>query len=905
MLLASRSHRVFLSIPLRLYRELISRLAHRPQDRLTRISQRTIRSQRTLRLRPTIRIAVSLGIGMTLGLPGPAWGGAKLTGRFIQSFLGRAHPEGYRNYAVVAPRNYVHFRSLVRKRFDDFGNYLLEGHRPWRWEELRPGEGKGFNRREDGSFQAVNPVFVSNFRSVIMAQDQSRGWNVALSISEILRTHLTSLTYSGPRYAGVRLDVSSEKNRGTLLLSRGWTQFRTDVDLKPGGGPRFNYSTSFDNPKAVQSPTPFFGLRWETDIGDAVTLGTTLVNQHHQDVTLKESLLTARGSLPYPMLPPEQVILHFFDDSPDDGVGGAVVYDVRVRVIAEGDSVLTRFAPTIVGGQVVGDHLQANGNTELSFAYDMPISPLPVAMEVEAVVANDYRIGVSQSHKFFNRFTEQVDAEGNEVQFEDRLTEPTIITRALGNVRDLSNKALVKFRYGFNTGQTIYGADIRANLLGAHVEGEIALSSTYQQFSTRPGEQLSPFRDSAWFLTALRPFAEGLVDVGLEFFRIGPKYASYQGTRGGPTLYSDNGGNSRDQASATEYPWVEDNDDRDQWADDDLSEELLGPGSFNQDSGNFPGQDEDLDGTFDGDRNENARVDWEDPFLLYYSDPVEFVFGWDNNNNGFIDERENDERPDYRYAHLTRQGKDVEGGHAFVRFSPLRDRLKWGEASVTLGLFDQEELADGGINRGRYMRTSYRYEAKRWGTVELDHESKRVRDTIPNSVYVFGITVADRDVAKASGPISGDPGFDRLTFKNSMAHQVWLGTAFTGVLNLHIDNNFKLLQNHQLPESSQGDVRLSTFTMVNRADYKLRFGRWTVWPQFKRLTLIEREGVKGRAGLTLRNQSWTAPILRVDYQLSKRSKVLFGQQGLRVGDGRARITLAQLLRLPLPRRDQP
>ena len=118
--------------------------------------------------------------------------------------------------------------------------------------------------------------------------------------------------------------------------------------------------------------------------------------------------------------------------------------------------------------------------------------------------------------------------------------------------------------------------------------------------------------------------------------------------------------------------------------------------------------------------------------------------------------------------------------------------------------------------------------------MEVDHGSKRVRDTIPNSVYAFGVTLADRDLPKASGPLSGDPGFDRLSFKNSMAHQFWLGTAFTGVLNLHVENNVKLLQNHQLPELGQRDARLTTFTMVNRADYKFRFERWTISPQLKR-----------------------------------------------------------------------
>ena len=268
---------------------------------------------------------MSLCIGLTLGLAGPAWGGAKLTGRYIQPFLGRAHPEGYRNYAVLAPGQY-RYQYDIDKHFDDFGNYLVEGFSVWYWEERRPGEGKGNNVREDGSFREVNARHLFFYGTYLSVQDRSRGWNVSLGISDYARAHLTSLTYSVPRYQGLRLDVSSQKNRGTFLLSRGWTQTRSDSDLLPGGSTIPYYNPSIPvHWRTTQSPTPFFALRWETDIGDAVTLGTTFVNQHHQDVTRKESVLTARGSLPYPMLPPEQVILHFFDDSPEDGVGGAAV----------------------------------------------------------------------------------------------------------------------------------------------------------------------------------------------------------------------------------------------------------------------------------------------------------------------------------------------------------------------------------------------------------------------------------------------------------------------------------------------------------------------------------------------------------------------------------------------------
>ena len=55
-----------------------------------------------------------------------------------------------------------------------------------------------------------------------------------------------------------------------------------------------------------------------------------------------------------------------------------------------------------------------------------------------------------------------------------------------------------------------------------------------------------------------------------------------------------------------------------------------------------------------------AFPDFEEPFLLYFSDPQEFVYGIDLNNNGVIDERENDNKPDYPYD------RDRKGLHGFV-----------------------------------------------------------------------------------------------------------------------------------------------------------------------------------------------------------------------------------------------
>ena len=131
---------------------------------------------------------------------------------------------------------------------------------------------------------------------------------------------------------------------------------------------------------------PFFDAHWRTQVGDAIELGATFVNQHAEDVTRDEGITSLRGGLPYPMLPQQQVVVTFSDDSPEDGRGGAAVFGApRVTLVAEGDSVITRFVSSSAGGVVVGDHIEANGFETISFSYDMPVSPTPVAMMVEAM----------------------------------------------------------------------------------------------------------------------------------------------------------------------------------------------------------------------------------------------------------------------------------------------------------------------------------------------------------------------------------------------------------------------------------------------------------------------------------------------------------------------------------------
>ena len=107
---------------------------------------------------------------------------------------------------------------------------------------------------------------------------------------------------------------------------------------------------------------------------------------------------------------------------------------------------------------------------------------------------------------------------------------------------------------------------------------------------------------------------------------------------------------------------MDDNDDNDRYADDhqdDFADALA------LEAGVYPGLDEDDDNIPDDDRNANGVPDFEEPFLLYFSDPQEFVYGLDMNNNGVIDVRENDDKPDYPYD------RDRRGQHYTAALQPV------------------------------------------------------------------------------------------------------------------------------------------------------------------------------------------------------------------------------------------
>ena len=307
----------------------------------------------------------------------------------------------------------------------------------------------------------------------------------------------------------------------------------------------------------------------------------------------------------------------------------------------------------------------------------------------------------------------------------------------------------------------------------------------------------------------------------------------------------------------SEFPLVDDNDDDDRYADDNLRDYPNGPET---ESGVFPGLDEDNDNIPDDDKNANGVPDFEEPFLLYFSDPQEFVYGIDLNNNGVIDERENDNKPDYPYD------RDREGLHGFVSLPA------WQGLSGGVGYYRQQEIVGPGQAVSRYGRVAYHFDVPRWGRVQLNHDSKRVEDTVPDSVFIFR---AGED-NNPNQPPTPDP----LNMANSWVHTSFVGTKFQRLAKLNVENNAQWILNRQL----SAETHLQTFTLVNKADYTYERGRLRFQAMLKHLYKHAIHSGRRRA---LESWNQIAPILRFDLRLTENTLVQFGQQGLGIPFARA------------------
>ena len=760
-------------------------------------------------------------------------------------FLRRPPLSEYVNYGEDFYRPY---RREIRleQRYDFLGNFLAEGFVVYQMDEQRPGLS---DIRKGTLYRSLN--------NLVMAHDAYGPWNWTLTVGDEVRTEFTPLTLRQASFNGLRWDVLFSGNKITLLTSRGF-----DSTLFPT-------LSSFSSPVAQgrgvqtdvlaieeQNPVYNFAGHWQTRIGDVLKFGATFVNQHQVNTAQGSRGGFLRGSIPYPeMQPPTQIVVRVRDDSPQSDEAGAVVYAMFIELEGEearasSDPQHPDFDPTlqpqVQGGRRGDGFWEVRGEETVEYTFVLPEDFAPQRAVIRAAMANDYRIETAQQHLFFDSLRDQ---------FLPRDTPFQTQVRAAGEVRDFSNRREVVFDYGLTTGQTIFGFDLEATFVGLKVRAEYERNLLYRSFPVLLGRHGTE-RDAAWYVNVLKDV--GPWEIGGEVFRIGPRYGGgYDSRRGGVRLYTDLAGESQDQQVLSEYPLVDDNDDNDRYADDNLRDYPNGP---EIESGVFPGLDEDNDNIPDDDKNANGVPDFEEPFLLYFSDPQEFVYGIDLNNNGVIDERENDNKPDYPYD------RDRRGLHGFIALPG------WRGLAGGVGYYRQEEIAAPGRAVSRYGRVAYRFDVPRWGRVQFNHDSKRVQDTVPDSVFIYR-------AGEDNNP-NLPPTPDALQMADSWVHTSFVGTEFRRVAPLHVENNAQWIVNRQLAE----DARVQTFTMVNKADYTYEVGRLRAQAMFKHLF---KRAVHSSRRRPLESWNQIAPIVRCDVRLTENTRVQFGQQGLGVPFTRA------------------
>ncbi len=835
--------------------------------------------------------------------------------------LGRTEPErefmaidNPLEYSTYISKLYVPYptNEYTLPRYDRMGNFLTVGHLVYSLDESRPGLSKAggiaidvYSGQTPLNFVAIRDTYKGAGFALLVAPA-----NPALEAGQLeegIRTRFSPLTLNMTRYAGVRFDINGPRNKGTFLYSL-------------GSGNRYRFSF-FKPGREEVSPVILWGGHWETLIGSVLRLGTTFINQHSSDATTRSGSII-HGEVPYDLEPPSEIQIRVTDDSPGDLRSVAAVYDISILVRgrdSEGNVIRLTNAPEFatggielasslvptVTGRWAGDHREARGPRErVEYRFTMPLDVRPEQVEIVAKLDGDYRVGIRHQYTYQpstgspkirywplpslykhyeHAFLSGLEAPRYPTDFKFPEEDPVYtVLRAEGNPHTLGAPKTVRFDYGIPTAQTLIGTDFSLTYGTFSLDGEVAVNLQDFVFPVKEGSR-NDSRHIAYYLRGkgevpgipqrIRP------EIGGEVFHIPPQYSGgYDARRGGAIFSVDTAPGVPDGATQ-EFNLYDDNDDGDQWPDDhpnDSAQSLL------NDAGVFPGLDENEDNVIDTDQNDNAKPDWTEPFLFYTSDPPEFLYDVDFNNNGLPDLIENDDEPDYPYR------RDQRGWHLFTSFSHLIPGIK----RVSFGLYEARQIAGGGESRVRYVRINGDYPIRSWGELGLRCELKRVRDDISDPSYLWQVSEdasVNMLVVQSKEKISyarildmRPPPPDPLLMRNSTVTTLFAKFDLAPLKGLEMRTRNQFVLNRQHPETffdgtSQGRSTLDRVTLSNRIGYTYHITK-KLFARAKVKHLFRRD--RGYADSTRVYFSDFAPILETGFRLTERTILQFGQEGL-------------------------
>jgi hypothetical protein len=691
----------------------------------------------------------------------------------------------YTTYAKDIYQRYVDIMLEGGRFYDIYGNYITKGWKIYDWTQEYP--------RDFGSGIFKHPYFEKWFGRVVVSSSSKGQFHTALTVGEAIRTTLTPLTFSKPLFDGLQWDFLADKYGFTMLASRADSPAKVAIAADQGA----TSLTTFTN---------LLGFRGIVQVGDFVKTGITYVNAGYQNSAISIDDNSLKGTLGGRLNADniKKVLVRLSDDSPEDGVGGALLY--RERIFIDGVE-----HPEIVqkrlfeGGVWRRGLLEASGGDVVMLTYDIEHDFRPGVedkitdfkeirkVEVGLVLANDYRVEMASNM--------QTNSSGQPAFL--------LVTRADGNIRDGSNQKYIRFQYGLPTGNEVAGVTFEvSDLAGFNFKGEYVINRRFRRFpnqNIRTNQALATDRSRAFYVAASQRiypwFAYG------EVFSIDPDYSTSMFIpEGGVVDYENKRGYL--------YEFVDDNDDQDQYPD--WRRRYTGPYSGEiPDREVFPGLDENNDLISDFNQNNNIQPDYTEPFLRYDVDPPEFLFGTDMNNNTVIDRFENDTEPDYPYKR-DHQGYNLYTG---VELFP--------GSRLMAGYLREDLIASNRRNESVYGLLTLRKDFPRQNlSLQFMGFTKNVRDNIPDDLIQW-----------VQPPYSGgmlQDFSDPLIAQNTFVSTIYLKADYTKFLPF--TNKFKYELYHQKGSQAKGKRDEKFLGIINKADYEIPLRKdLTLWPKWKQV----------------------------------------------------------------------
>jgi hypothetical protein len=702
----------------------------------------------------------------------------------------------YSNYAREPYQRYV---SAIREGdyyYDLYGNFITRGWLIFNNSQSQP--------RQFGSSVLKSNNFEGWFSGLVVSADAKGQHHYALTVGTEIRSTLTPMTFSKPRWDGLQFDYAADKYQGTFVYSR---------ISRPGG------RSTQDQESLVTNATSLFGGRATTQVGDFATLGLTMVNSHQSNTLIDgftgnpltgELTLDQNKTISF-----IEIVLR--DDSPQDGVGGAAFFPAGSDIIItyRGGQVdrgkQIRFEPIIEGGFVQEGFLSADGTEEIRLRYDFD-SPSFVnrasgakeeidKVEFRLVLGNDYQVWVTS----------------NQQRNASNVSVLLLVAQAEGNVKDNTNLRIVGFEYGLPTSTQIWGGTLELqNILGFDFYGEYDLSYSYTKYPNVVAKDHSTFSGTkgdraaeAWMANLAR--TEYPYFVFAEAYSMDPRYNTRTFTAQGDGFidYEDT------RIHVVEL--VEDNDDQDQFPDAVRKDWQAGDPTV------FPGWDENNDFISDFNQNDNRFLsnlvpDYEEPFLRHNVDRPEFLFGIDMNNNVWIDRFENDEEPDYPYR------KDHRGFNVYAGAHLTPDvRLMAGALREDLISSDQK-------NHSTYLLLTVDRDTPRWGRFRAFEMLKSVQDDIADDLlqWLPNANIRTGEATKVEDP---------LVARDAWINALWLGHDYRQ-RGLLATNYLKWDLYHQRLDKDERALlglrqRDFFFGLVNKLSYRFDLGSLWIEPRWK------------------------------------------------------------------------